>query len=104
MFFRDCPYVFPTRVGVFLEKFELDKKYEPIRNGDKIKFLYLKKPNPVYENVISFPTFLPPEIGLDEYIDYDLQFEKAFISPIKKLLDAIGWEVEEKNSLEDLFS
>lgn len=86
-----------------IEKFELDKKYEPIRNGDKIKFLYLKKPNPVYENVISFPTFLPPEIGLDEYIDYDLQFEKAFISPIKNLLDAIGWEVEEKNSLEDLF-
>lgn len=87
-----------------IKKFKLTKKYEPIRDGEKIKFLYLKMPNTLNQNVIAFPTFLPPELELDEFVDHDLQFNKTFISPIKNLMDAIGWDVEERNTLEDLFS
>ena len=81
----------------------LDKNFEAIRNGDKIKFCYLKKPNPIKENVIAFPEHLPPELELDRYIDYDLQFTKTFIEPIKLILDCLGWHVEPVSDLEQFF-
>ncbi len=82
----------------------LDKKYALIQNGEKIKFCYLKLPNPIKENVISFPDYLPPELQLNKYIDYDTQFEKTFLDPILPILEAIGWSPEEKVSLEDFFT
>ena len=82
----------------------LDNKYTPINNGDKIKFLYLKKPNTIRENVISFISDFPHELGLGKYIDYELQFEKAFLEPMKTILDAIGWNVEKVNTLDSFFS
>ena len=81
----------------------LDKRYEPIRNGDKIKFAYLKKPNPLQQNVISFLDHLPSELELDRYIDYDLQFTKTFIEPVKMILDCIGWHVEPVSDLTEFF-
>ena len=81
----------------------LDKKYEKIMPGNKVKFTYLKLPNPLKQNVIAFPEFLPTEFGLDKYIDYDKQFDKAFLDPICSILDAIGWAPEERASLEDFF-
>ncbi len=81
----------------------LDKKYEKIMPGNKVKFTYLKLPNPLRQNVIAFPEFLPTEFGLDKYIDYDKQFDKAFLDPICSILDAIGWAPEERASLEDFF-
>jgi DNA polymerase elongation subunit (family B) len=74
-----------------------------IQEGEKIKFSYLKQPNPMKDMVISYPNRLPPEFGLQEYIDYDLQFEKAFLEPIKVILDQIGWSTEKRNSLESFF-
>ena len=82
----------------------LDKKYASIQNGEKIKFCYLKLPNPIRENVISFISDFPVELGLDKYIDYDLQFSKAFLDPMKVVLDAIGWKVERTVTLESFFS
>ena len=74
-----------------------------IQNGEKIKFCYLKKPNIIHENIISFIQDFPKELNLDKYIDYDLQFEKSFLEPLKIILDSIGWEVEKTNTLESFF-
>ena len=87
-----------------LKDAKLTKKYEPIVNGSRIFFTYLKMPNTIKENVIAFPDHLPEELKLDRYIDYDLQFEKTFIEPLKLILDAVGWSVEEQQTLEDFFS
>jgi len=88
----------------YVKKNKLDHKYSLIQNGEKIKFLYLKKPNIIHENIISFIQDFPKELGLDKYIDYDLQFEKAFLEPLKTILDAIGWSVEKTVNLESFFS
>jgi DNA polymerase elongation subunit (family B) len=87
----------------FLKKYDLTKKYPMIQEGEKLKFTYLKKPNPIGDTVISYPTRLPPEFKLDGYIDYDVQFEKAFLEPVKIILDSIGWKTEKTNTLDNFF-
>jgi hypothetical protein len=82
----------------------LDKKYALIQNGEKIKFCYLKLPNPIRENVIAFVQMFPKELGLDKYIDYELQFNKGFLDPMKVILDAIGWNVKKTVNLELFFT
>jgi len=82
---------------------KLDKKYDLINKGDKIKFCYLKSPNYLGEHVISTPGPLPKELELDSYIDYDKQFDKSFIEPLKGILDVIGWETERRRTLEEFF-
>ena len=82
----------------------LDKKYELINNGEKIKFVYLKMPNPIKENVIAYTNDLPKELDLHKFIDYNKQYDKAFVDPIKHLLDALEWEVEPTATLEDFFA
>jgi hypothetical protein len=82
----------------------LDKKLPLIKEGEKIKFLFLKEPNPIQSNVIAFPQSLPEELDLKEYIDYNTQFEKSFVEPLKIILDSIGWKTEQVSSLEDFFS
>lgn len=86
-----------------IEDMQLKKKYEPINNGEKIKFLYLRQPNSIHENVIAFPDYLPEEFGLRKYIDHELQFQKTFLDPIEPILDAVGWNSKEVASLEDFF-
>jgi DNA polymerase elongation subunit (family B) len=76
---------------------------EPIFEGEKIKYCYLKLPNPIGENVICAPRSLPPEFGLDEYIDYDTQFEKTFLGPVQTMNKVIGWRDEEITTLEGLW-
>ena len=87
----------------YLKKMNLDKQYQMIQEGEKLKFAYLKSPNPFKDTVVSFPTRLPKEFGLNEYIDYELQFEKAFLEPIRVVLDCMGWKTEKQNSIEDFF-
>jgi DNA polymerase elongation subunit (family B) len=86
-----------------LNKKGLSKKYPLIQEGEKLKFTYLKKPNPIDDTVISYPNRLPSEFNLDKYVDYDLQFEKAFLEPVKIILDSIGWSAEKTNSLDSFF-
>ena len=77
---------------------------EAIKNGTKVKFCYMKMPNPLMENVISFTNFLPEEFALNQYVDYETQFNKTFKEPLKLVSDAIKWELEYVNSLEGFFS
>ena len=88
----------------FLEKKGLSKRFSPIYEGDKIKFAYLKMPNPLHNPVVSVPDDLPKQLGLDGYVDYNMQFEKSFLDPIRVILDAIGWHHEETVTIEDFFS
>ena len=88
----------------YIKEKKLTNKYSLIQNGEKIKFCYLKKPNIIHENIISFIQDFPHELNLDKYIDYDLQFEKSFVEPLKAILDAIGWNVEKTVNLELFFS
>ena len=87
----------------YVKKNKLEAKYSAIQNGEKIKFVYLSKPNPIRENVISFISDFPTELGLGKYVDYDLMFEKSFLEPLKAILDAIGWEVQKTATLESFF-
>ena len=87
----------------YVKKNKLTQKYSLINNGEKIKFCYLKRPNPIQENVISFIQQFPEELNLDKYIDYDLQFEKSFLEPLKIILDSIGWSAERTVNLESFF-
>ena len=87
----------------YLKKMKVSHKYSSIKNGEKIKYCYLKIPNIIGENVISFIQYLPKEFQLDKYIDHDLQFEKAFLQPLKTILNAINWNFEKTASLESFF-
>jgi DNA polymerase elongation subunit (family B) len=87
-----------------LKEHSLTKRYEPIKNGEKIKFIYLKIPNSIKENVIGFNQYLPKEFALDKYIDYELQFQKTFLDPVDPIFKAVGWNSEEVQSLEDFFA
>ena len=79
-------------------------KYNLINDGEKIKFAYLKLPNPISENVMSFITEFPDEIGLQEFVDYDTMFVKGFLDPLQVILDVIGWKTEKTTTLDDFFS
>ena len=86
-----------------IKKNNLDRKYSLIASGEKIKFCYLKVPNKIGENVISFISDFPTELGLEKYIDYELQFSKSFLEPLKIILDAVGWQCEKKITLDSFF-
>ena len=87
----------------YTKKMGLDKKYQPIRDGDKIRFVYVRKPNPFQEDVIAFSQELPPEFELGSYIDYDKMFEKVFTDALQIVIQPLGWNTSEQSSLEDFF-
>ncbi len=87
----------------YIKQAGLDQKYELVQNGEKIKFVYLKTPNSIKENVIAYANDLPKELDLHRFVDYNKQYEKAFVDPIKHLLDALNWDVEPVATLEDFF-
>jgi DNA polymerase elongation subunit (family B) len=84
-----------------LERHHLNGRYNPIYDGDKIRFLSLKMPNPAGYDVISIPHILPKEFGLEKYIDYKAQLEKTFLKPLQSLTELIGWNVNNEASLEE---
>ena len=86
-----------------LKKLGLEKQYPLIQEGEKLKFIYLKMPNPIKDTVISFPQRLPKEFEIQQFIDYDTQFDKAFVDPIRIVLDCMGWKTEKQNTLESFF-
>ena len=93
---------FHIRGAIMFNHLVVDK-YNVIQDGEKIKFVQLKTPNPTGQNVISFISTLPKELDLHRYVDYDIMYRKSFIDPLQTILDSIGWKTEEQNTLEDFF-
>ena len=87
----------------YLKEKNLTNKYQKIQEGEKIKFVYLKQPNPIRDSVIAMMNGLPKELGLDEYIDYDIQFSKSFKEPLADILKKIGWSAEKTSTLLSFF-
>jgi DNA polymerase elongation subunit (family B) len=87
--------------NLFLKTRGLENKFPPIQEGERIKFVALREPNPTGDRVISFIDELPTELKIEKYVDYDTQFEKSFIEPLKIILNAIGWTTERKSSLSE---
>ena len=79
------------------------KRFEEVKDGEKIKFCYLNMPNPLRQNVLSVVNTLPKEFGIESYIDYETQFDKAFVEPLRAVLDSVGWSVEKETTLESFF-
>ena len=90
--------------NMLLEKHGVSTKYPRVQEGEKIKYCYLKLPNPLKENIISVPSVLPKEFGLNAHVDYDLQFDKAFLDPLKIILNVINWQPEKISTLEEWFT
>lgn len=88
----------------YLKQMKLTNKYPLIQEGEKVKFTYLKVPNPFRDTVISFTTRLPKEFDIQSYIDYDTQFEKTFLDPLRVILNCMNWNTEKQNTLESFFS
>ena len=87
---------------------KLGNRYPFIQEGDKIKFIQLRQPNPFGQNVISFITNVPKELDIHKYIDYDIQYEKAFVEPLSFITNSIGWNIDRsygtQTTLEDFFT
>ena len=79
-------------------------KYEKIVSGSKIKYCYMKMPNPYQLDVLGCASDMPPEFGMEKYVDYDTQFDKAYLEPLKGILTTIGWNFEKVATLEDFFN
>jgi DNA polymerase elongation subunit (family B) len=87
----------------YLKEFNVSGKYESIQEGDKIKFIFLKEPNIIRENVLGFISTIPKEFGIHSYIDYEMMFQKAFLEPLDTIVKTLGWHTEKQSTLEDLF-
>jgi hypothetical protein len=87
----------------YLKKHKVEHKHASIQEGEKVKFLYLRLPNPIMENTISFMGRIPTEFQIEKYIDHKMQFEKSFYEPLKNVLQCIGWNSERTTSLLSLF-
>ena len=81
----------------------VDKRYQSIKEGEKVRYVYVREPNEIRSNVISFLDILPKELDLHQYIDYDTQFEKSFTDPLTDIMDAVGWQWEEVSTLDKFF-
>jgi DNA polymerase elongation subunit (family B) len=87
-----------------LREMKLNKRYQEIQEGEKIKFIYLKQPNIYNNNTLAFLSGIPKQLDAEQYIDYDLQFEKSFLEPLDIILSTINWQTEKVESLDSFFS
>ena len=78
-----------------IEKNKLTNKYPNIQEGDKIRFLHLRQPNIYQSTAFSFVTFMPKELDISALIDYDIQFSKAFVEPIRFICNKIQWKIDD---------
>jgi DNA polymerase elongation subunit (family B) len=102
---KGCPIHVRASIlyNYFIKQKKLENMYPLISDGDKIKFIYLKLPNYIRENVIAFNDEIPQELHLTEYVDYDMMYSKVFIEPLNSMLDSLGWDLKHKFNILDFF-
>jgi hypothetical protein len=88
-----------------IEKNDLSNKYPYIQEGDKIRFVHMQEPNIYQSSAFSFITKLPRELDIMGKIDYDTQYEKSFLEPLRVITDTMKWILknDEVGSLESFF-
>ena len=91
-----------------LKHFEAPFKYEPMKNGDKIKWVYLRQ-NPLGLDGLAFTGYQdPPEIEqfINTYIDHKKIFERELKGKLQDFYDAIGWGdvISDTRTAEKFFS
>jgi DNA polymerase elongation subunit (family B) len=91
--------------NILLEKLGIEKKYEKIRSGDKIKVFYVKKPNKYNIDSIAFKYYYPEEFKVIFDMDYEKMFDKIIFAPVQKFFDAVDWVPQKPNEMTtcDLF-
>ncbi len=88
----------------FLREMKLTKRYQQIQEGEKIKFIYLKQPNMFNNNTLAFISGIPKQLDAEQYIDYDLQFDKSFLEPLDIILSSIDWNTEKIETIDSFFA
>jgi DNA polymerase elongation subunit (family B) len=88
----------------FIKTHNVGHKYQPIGEGNKMRYVPLIMPNPLGHDIIGFVDKLPEEFGVQEYIDYDELFDKAFLNPLKKITGACRWSHEKVSTLDAFFA
>lgn len=86
-----------------LDRMTLKASYPSIGEGGKARYVELKVPNPLHQEVVSFVDELPREFGVDSYIDYDKMFYLTFLKPLDRLCASCGWTTKKVNTLADFF-
>ncbi len=90
-----------------IDKQKLENKYPLIQEGDKIRFLHLRQPNVFQSSAFSFMTEVPKELDIVDKIDYDEQYTKSFVEPLKVITEKMGWLIDSsygvQGTLEDFF-
>ena len=87
---------------------KLEGKYPLIQEGDKIRFLNMKQPNIYQSSAFSFMTSFPKELDIIDRIDYDVQFTKSFVEPLRFITEKMSWLIDSsygtQGTLEDFFN
>ena len=86
-----------------IQQHNLENKYPVIRDGEKIRYIHMREPNPITNGAMAFPIKLPAEFNLDTYIDWELQWTKSMEEPLMLILRVIDWDTQKRACLDDLF-
>ena len=80
--------------NLLVDKFGIDRKYEKIASGDKIRYFYVRKPNRYGISVIGYKYYYPKEFVEIFEPDYELMFEKIIFSTIERFYEAVNWTLK----------
>lgn len=76
-----------------LKHWKLDNQYAPLRDGDKIKWVYLKQ-NPYGLDAVALNGYDDPKEIMDlvtTYINYDKIFERELLKKLEDFYGALNW-------------
>lgn len=87
----------------YIARNKLDKQYQAIREGSKIKLLRLK-PNPYKYEVIGYEGYWNQDFDLTSFIDRDTMFEKTFKQYIRNITNTFAWNLDLEYTVDDIFA